>query len=89
MARAAAIRGRVAGPRCCCSVDTSARSSGAEAQTTNNRMELTAVIRALEGAASGQYRAASTRIRSTCARGILEWVANWKKRGWKTADKKP
>ncbi|MDF3021594.1 MAG: rnhA [Steroidobacteraceae bacterium] len=62
--------------------------SGAEAQTTNNRMELTAVIRALEALkrpVQGRIYTDSQYVRQ----GILEWVANWKKRGWKTADKKP
>jgi ribonuclease HI len=62
--------------------------SGAEAQTTNNRMELTAVIRALEALkrpVQGRIYTDSQYVR----KGILEWVANWKKRGWKTADKKP
>jgi ribonuclease HI len=62
--------------------------SGAELQTTNNRMELTAVIRALEALkrpVQGRIYTDSQYVR----KGILEWVANWKKRGWKTADKKP
>ena len=62
--------------------------SGAEVQTTNNRMELTAVIRALEALkrpVQGRIYTDSQYVR----KGILEWVANWKKRGWKTADKKP
>ena len=61
---------------------------GGEPQTTNNRMELTAVIRALEA------------LKRPCAvdlytdsqyvqKGISEWIASWKRRGWKTADKKP
>jgi ribonuclease HI len=62
--------------------------SGAEAQTTNNRMELTAAIRALEALkrpVKGRIYTDSQYVRQ----GILEWVPNWKKRGWKTADKKP
>ena len=62
--------------------------SGAEAQTTNNRMELTAVIRALEALkrpVRGRIYTDSQYVRQ----GILEWVKNWKARGWKTADKKP
>lgn len=61
---------------------------GGEPDTTNNRMELTAVIRALEA------------LKRTCEidlytdsqyvqKGISEWVAAWKRRGWKTADRKP
>ena len=62
--------------------------SGAEVMTTNNRMELTAVIRALEALkrpVKGRIYTDSQYVRQ----GILEWVPNWKKRGWKTADKKP
>jgi ribonuclease HI len=61
---------------------------GGEAQTTNNRMELTAVIRALEA------------LKKTCQikiytdssyvqKGITEWITGWKSRNWRTADKKP
>ena len=62
--------------------------SGAEPQTTNNRMELTAVIRALEAL----KRPTEARIYTDSEyvrRGITEWVKNWKARGWKTADRKP
>ena len=62
--------------------------AGAEAQTTNNRMELTAVIRALEALkrpVKGRVYTDSQYVR----KGILEWLPNWKARGWKTADKKP
>jgi ribonuclease HI len=62
--------------------------NGAEALTTNNRMELTAVIRALEAL----KRPVQARIYTDSEyvrRGITEWVHNWKKRGWRTADKKP
>ncbi|MBI5110372.1 MAG: ribonuclease HI [Rhodovulum sp.] len=61
---------------------------GAEPQTTNNRMELTAAIMALEA------------LRRPCAvdlhtdsqylrQGITAWIHGWKRNGWKTADKKP
>lgn len=62
--------------------------SGAEAATTNNRMELTAVIRALEALkrpVHGRVFTDSQYVRQ----GILDWVPQWKARGWKTADKKP
>jgi ribonuclease HI len=62
--------------------------SGAEALTTNNRMELTAVIRALEAL----KRPSQLRIFTDSEyvrRGITEWVRSWKARGWKTADRKP
>ncbi len=61
---------------------------GGEAQTTNNRMELTAVIRALDA------------LRESCAvtlytdstyvmQGLNNWLPGWKKNGWRTSDKKP
>ncbi|MFM2289375.1 MAG: ribonuclease [Pseudomonadota bacterium] len=62
--------------------------SGADPATTNNRMELTAVIEAL----AALKRPVKARIYTDSQYvrlGILEWVANWKKRGWKTADRKP
>jgi ribonuclease HI len=62
--------------------------SGAEAETTNNRMELTAVLRALE-ALKRPVRARVYTDSEYVRKGITEWLANWKKRGWKTADRKP
>ena len=62
--------------------------AGAEALTTNNRMELTAVNRALESL----RRPVSARIFTDSQyvrRGITEWVTAWKARGWLTADRKP
>ncbi len=62
--------------------------SGADPATTNNRMELTAVIRAIE--ALKRPVAAKIYTDSQYVRqGVLEWMPNWKARGWKTADKKP
>jgi ribonuclease HI len=61
---------------------------GAEPHTTNNRMELTAVIRALEAL----RRPVEARVYTDSEyvrRGITEWIAAWKARGWRTADKKP
>jgi ribonuclease HI len=62
--------------------------SGAEADTTNNRMELTAVIRALEAL---KRRAVVTVHTDSeyVRRGITEWLPNWKARDWKTTDRKP
>ena len=62
--------------------------SGAEADTTNNRMELTAVIRALEAL---KRRAVVTVHTDSeyVRRGITEWLPNWKARDWKTAGRKP
>lgn len=61
---------------------------GGEANTTNNRMELTAVIRALRALT----RPASVQIHTDSQyvqKGISQWIHNWKRNGWKTADKKP
>lgn len=61
---------------------------GAEADTTNNRMELTAAIMALE--ALKQPCIVDLYTDSTYVReGITNWLANWKKRNWRTASKKP
>jgi ribonuclease HI len=62
--------------------------SGAEAHTTNNRMELTAVIRALE-ALKRPVQARVYTDSEYVRRGITEWLAAWKARGWRTADRKP
>jgi ribonuclease HI len=62
--------------------------AGAEAQTTNNRMELTAVIRALE-ALKRPVQAKVYTDSEYVRRGINEWIAGWKARGWLTADRKP
>ena len=61
---------------------------GGEANTTNNRMELTAVIRALE--ALKRPTAAHIHTDSQYVqKGISQWIHNWKRNGWRTADKKP
>ena len=62
--------------------------SGASAQTTNNRMELTAAIRALE--ALKRPSAVDLYTDSTYVKdGITRWLPNWKARGWRTAAKAP
>lgn len=62
--------------------------SGGEPQTTNNRMELTAAIRAL--AALNRPCKVSLYTDSQYVRkGILEWLPQWKRRDWRTADRKP
>lgn len=68
--------------------DAEKRLWGGEAQTTNNRMELLAAIRALE-ALKKPSRVALTTDSQYVRQGITEWMPNWKKRNWKTADKKP
>lgn len=61
---------------------------GGEQDTTNNRMELTAVIEAL-GALKRPCHVTLTSDSTYVLKGIQEWMPNWKKRGWKTASKKP
>ena len=62
--------------------------SGGEPQTTNNRMELMAAIVALEALKEHCEVILSTDSQYV-RQGITQWIHNWKKRGWKTADKKP
>ena len=62
--------------------------SGGEAHTTNNRMELTAVIRALE-ALKRPCRVKLYTDSKYVQQGIGVWIHDWKKRGWKTAAKQP
>ncbi|MDG0969472.1 MAG: ribonuclease HI [Porticoccaceae bacterium] len=64
------------------------RLFGGEPETTNNRMELTAVIEAL----AALKRPCNVKLTSDSTyvlKGIQEWMPSWKKRGWKTAAKKP
>jgi ribonuclease HI len=61
---------------------------GGEAATTNNRMELLAAISALESlpdATPAELHTDSQYLRD----GITQWLAGWKKNGWRTSDKKP
>ena len=61
---------------------------GGERLTTNNRMEMTAAIRALEALKEPcrvQLYTDSTYLK----KGVTEWLPQWIKRGWRTADKKP
>lgn len=62
--------------------------SGSERETTNNRMELMAVIRALETL----KRPCRVKIHTDSVyvmKGTTEWLDQWKRRGWRTADRKP
>lgn len=61
---------------------------GSEPDTTNNRMELTAVIRAL-GALKKPSNVHLHTDSQYVQKGISLWIHNWKRNGWKTADKKP
>ncbi|WP_253695150.1 MULTISPECIES: ribonuclease HI [unclassified Treponema] len=76
------------------------RENGGEKQTTNNRMELMAVIRALQKIKDGDLSAQSGRIAGYegisvhtdsqyVQQGISSWIFNWKKNNWKTASKEP
>jgi ribonuclease HI len=61
---------------------------GEQSGTTNNRMELMAAIQALENLtrpATVRLHTDSTYVRN----GITKWLPNWKRNGWRTADKKP
>ena len=61
---------------------------GGERDTTNNRMELTAVIRSLEAL----KRPSTVHVHTDSQyvqKGISEWIHNWKRNGWRTSDKKP
>lgn len=61
---------------------------GGEPETTNNRMELMAAIQALETL----KRPCTVRLTTDSRyvqQGISEWLANWKRKGWKTASRKP
>jgi ribonuclease HI len=61
---------------------------GGESATTNNRMELTAVIEALQ-ALKRPSRVALHTDSQYVQKGITEWINGWKARGWKTAAKEP
>ncbi|MDE5669859.1 MAG: ribonuclease HI [Eubacterium sp.] len=63
--------------------------SGADADTTNNRMELTAVIEALRILKEPCNVTLTTDSKYVCDAINQEWVYSWKKNGWKKADKKP
>jgi ribonuclease HI len=65
--------------------------SGGEKNTTNNRMELTAVIEAL-GEAERQAPGAAIELKTDSQyvkNGITSWINSWKRNGWRTADRKP
>ena len=68
--------------------DHEKRLCGGEVETTNNRMELMAVIQALESL-NRDCKVKLTSDSQYVLKGINEWMVNWKKRGWKTAAKKP
>ena len=61
---------------------------GSESQTTNNRMELMAAIKALESARADESLYLYTDS-TYLQKGITEWIVNWKKNNWITSSKKP
>jgi len=61
---------------------------GGEANTTNNRMELMAVIQALRALTRSCHAVVYTDS-AYVQKGISEWIHGWKRNGWKTADRKP
>ena len=68
--------------------DTETTLKGGESETTNNRMELMAAIKALESL--NQPVKVDLYTDSTYVqKGITEWIHSWKRRGWKTASRKP
>ena len=68
--------------------DTRKELSGGAAETTNNRMELTAAIEALK--ALKRPCVVEMHVDSVYVKdGITKWVRGWQRNGWKTADKKP
>lgn len=68
--------------------ETEKTLKGAVSDTTNNRMELQAAISALESLSKPCKIQLTTDSRYVMD-GIQQWLPNWKKRGWKTASKKP
>lgn len=68
--------------------EVGAAGAGGAANTTNNRMELTAVIKALEARAASEALRVCTDS-SYVVKGMTTWLEGWKRRGWMSASKKP
>ena len=69
-----------------------AQDKGGEKETTNNRMELSAVIMALRALKTLDNAPGSASLLTDSQyvqKGITEWIHNWKRNSWKTSDKKP
>jgi ribonuclease HI len=62
--------------------------SGGDSATTNNRMEMTAAIKALNATSGAQNTVLYTDSQYVKL-GVTEWLKNWKRKGWRTADGKP
>ncbi len=69
--------------------DQEKRLAGAEPLTTNNRMELYAAIAALEALTKDNRQVELTTDSQYLRQGITTWLANWRRRGWKTAARQP
>ena len=63
--------------------------SGSEKETTNNRMELTAVIKAFEALKEPCEATVYTDSKYVCDAVVKKWVYSWKANGWRKSDKKP
>lgn len=68
--------------------DTEKELYGAEPETTNNRMEMKAVIEALS-ALKRRCKVSITTDSKYVKQGITEWIFNWKRNGWRNSSKKP
>ncbi|MFC1602805.1 ribonuclease HI [Pseudomonadota bacterium] len=68
--------------------DTEKHLFGGEVDTTNNRMELSAVINALKEL-KRTCEVSITTDSQYVKNGITQWIDNWKRKGWKTASRKP
>jgi ribonuclease HI len=68
--------------------DTTKEIYGGESETTSNRMELTAAIRAI-AALNRRCNVTIYTDSEYVRRGITEWIEQWKQRGWKTSSRKP
>lgn len=68
---------------------TEKEMSGFEAETTNNRMELTAVIRALAALREPCLVTLTTDSKYVCDAVTKSWVYGWQRKGWRKADGKP
>jgi len=72
-----------------CYKDHDKKLKGGELNTTNNKMELTASIRALQALKSNDITVDLYTDSKYVIQGINEWIEGWKAKGWKTANKKP
>jgi ribonuclease HI len=71
--------------------EIAAKNMGAEKETTNNRMELTAVIKSLQALKTMDVPRKVTVYTDSqyVQKGITEWIRNWKRNSWRTSDKTP